>query len=98
MHNGRKVDEVRMKERLSERIKRKTRERYDKLLKWIIRKAVQKHDDLNYGAFLAYSWGRDEVTDYHVIAERCYGDIYVYGTHVKRWVDGKLVEDEQEGR
>ena len=82
-----------MKERLSERIKRKIREKYDKFLKWIIRKAVQKHDDLNYGAFMAYSWGRDEVTDYHVTAERSYNDIHVFGTRVERFVDGEWVAD-----
>ena len=82
-----------MKERLSDRFKRKARERYDKVLKWIIRKAVQKHDDLNYGAFMAYSWGRDEVTDYHVTAERSYDDIHVFGTRVERFVDGEWVED-----
>ena len=82
-----------MKERLSERIKRKIREKYDKFLKWIIRKAVQKHDDLNYGAFMAYSWGRDEVTDYHVTAERSYNDIHVFGTRVEHFVDGEWVAD-----
>lgn len=71
-----------MKERLSERIKRKVRERYDKFLKFIIRKAVQKHDDLTEGAFMVYSWGRNEVTDYHVMAERSYEDHNVFGTKV----------------
>lgn len=82
-----------MKERLSERIKRKVREKYDVFLKWIIRKAVQKHDDLNYGAFMAYSWGRDEVTDYHVTAERSYKDIHVFGTRVEQFVNGEWVAD-----
>lgn len=88
----RKVGEV-MKERLYERIKREVREKYDVFLKWIIRKAVQKHDDLNYGAFMAYSWGRDEVTDYHVTAERNYNDIHIFGTRVERFVDGEWVAD-----
>ena len=82
-----------MKERLSERIKRGVREKYDVFLKWTIRKAVQKHDDLNYGAFMAYSWGRDEVTDYHVTAERSYKDIHVFGTRVERLIDGEWVPD-----
>jgi len=82
-----------MKERLSERIKRKVREKYDVFLKWIIRKAVQKHDDLNYGAFMAYSWGMDEVTHYHVIAERSYKDIHVFGTRVERFVNNEWVAD-----
>lgn len=82
-----------MKERLFERIKRQSRKRYEKFLKWIIRKAVQKHDDLNYQAFLAYSWGRDEVTDYVVLAERSYPELHVYGTKVERLVNGEWVMD-----
>lgn len=82
-----------MRERFWERIKRQSRERYDEFLKWMIRKAVQKHDDLNSQAFMAYSWGRDEVTDYVVIAERSYPDLHVYGTKVERFIDGKWVED-----
>jgi nucleoside-specific outer membrane channel protein Tsx len=82
-----------MKERLFDRIKRKARERYDKVLKWIIRKAIQKHDDLSYGGFMAYSWGRDEVTDYHVTAERSYKDVHIYGTRVERLIDGEWVQD-----
>lgn len=82
-----------MKERLSDRIKRKSREKYDKFLKWVIRKAVQKHDDLNYGAFMAYCWERDEVTGYSVLAERSYQELHIYGTRVERLIDGEWMAD-----
>lgn len=71
-----------MKERLIDRIKRRIREMRDARYKRIIRKYVQKHDRINYYAFMAYSWGVDEITDYHVIAERSYPDHHVFGTEV----------------
>ena len=71
-----------MKERLIDRIKREIREVRDERYKRIIRKYVEKHDKINYRSFMAYSWGVDEVTDYHVIAERSYPDHHVYGTKV----------------
>jgi hypothetical protein len=71
-----------MKEKLIDRIKREIREARDKRYKRIIRKYVEKHDNINYHSLMAYSWGVDEVTDYHVIAERSYPDHHVYGTKV----------------
>ena len=82
-----------MKERLVDRIRRKAIERYDSLLKWVIRKAVQKHDDLNYRAFMAYSWNRDDVTCYSVVAERFYPDVHILGTKMERFIDGKWVQE-----
>jgi hypothetical protein len=49
-----------------------------KLIFWL----VHRLDVLQYGAFMALSWGYDEVTDYHVLAERSYDDMHVYGTQV----------------
>lgn len=53
---------------------------------WIIvKRCVQRIDRMNCGAFLAFSWGIDDVTDYHVIAERSYDWGHVYGTRVERY-------------
>ena len=71
-----------MKERLIDRIRRKILEARDKRYKQIIRKYVEKHDKINGYAFMAYSWGVDEVTDYHILAERSYHDHHVLGTEV----------------
>lgn len=71
-----------MPERTIDKIKRKTRENHILLVKWAIRKLVRRLDELNYGAFMAYSWGYDEYTDYHVITERSYDNSHVYGTQV----------------
>jgi ADP-glucose pyrophosphorylase len=71
-----------MKERLIDRIRRAIREARDKRYKRIIRKYVEKHDKIGNYAFMAYSWGVDEITDYHVVAERSYPDHRVYGTEV----------------
>ena len=71
-----------MKERLIDRIRRIIREARDKRYKRIIRKYVEKHDKIGNCAFMAYSWGVDEITDYHVIAERSYPDHHVFGTKV----------------
>ena len=82
-----------MKERFSERFKRKITEKYDRFLKWIIRKAVEKHDKISVGAFMVYSWGIDEITDYVVLAERSYPDMHIYGTRVERLIDGEWIAD-----
>ena len=74
-----------MKEKWKDKLRRIICEKYDKFLKWIIREAVEKHDDLSKRAFLAYTWGRDEVTDYHVLAERSYPDTHIYGTKVDHY-------------
>lgn len=71
-----------MKERLIDRIRRVIREARDKRYKRIIRKYVEKHDKICNYAFMAYSWGVDEITDYHVTAERSYPDHHVFGTEV----------------
>ena len=52
----------------------------------IVKRCVQRIDQMNCGAFLAFSWAIDEVTDYHVIAERSYPDCHVFGTKVT-WYD-----------
>ena len=71
-----------MPERTIDKIKRKMHEGHIRLVKLAIRKLVRRFDELNYGAFMAYSWGYDEHTDYHVIAERSYDNSHVYGTQV----------------
>ena len=71
-----------MQEKFTDRIRRKFRERQIKWLRKIIRKAVERLDDLQYHAFMAYMWERDEETDYYVIAERSYPDHKIFGTDV----------------
>lgn len=76
-----------MKERLIDRIKREFREIRIERLKRIIRNAVEKMDDLGYHAFMAYTWSRDEVNSYRVIADRYYPDREIHGTKVTYYDD-----------
>ena len=71
-----------MKESFRSRMKRKIRETRIRICKQIIRKAVRQLDVLQYGAFLVYSWGFDNETDYHVIKERSTMEFHQYGTTV----------------
>jgi len=72
-----------MRERLPDKLRRRWSELKIKVAKWFIRKSVQWLDNLQIKAFMAYSWSLDEVTDYHVIAERSYQNCHVYGTKVE---------------
>lgn len=74
-----------MKERLIDRLKRKFDERRIRLLHWVIRKAVRRMDVVKGFSFMAYSWGADDVTDYHVLAERWLPDGHIYGTRWERY-------------
>jgi len=51
---------------------------FEKLVKWILRKCVLYLDRDN--TLLVYSFGRDEITDYHVMSERCFSDHHEFGT------------------
>lgn len=72
-----------MKEPLSCKLIRIVRKTRIRIAKWIIRKAVRKLDEWQYGSFLAYSWGFDDTTDYHIIKEVSTNEYYQYGTRVK---------------
>lgn len=74
-----------MKVRLIDRLKRKFDERRIRLLYWVIRKAVRRMDVVQGFSFMAYSWGVDDVTDYHVLAERSLPDVHIYGTRWERY-------------
>ena len=74
-----------MSERILDKIKRLWLEYRIRTVKNRIKKNVRKLDLLNNGALMAFSWVVDEVTDYHVLAERSYPDHYVYGTEVTRY-------------
>ena len=78
-----------MAESLPDRLRRKWSEARIKVAKWIIRKSVEWLDRLQVGAFMAYCWALDEVTDYNVIAERSYPNCHVYGTRVEYYDDAK---------
>ena len=86
-----------MSERLPDRLRRKWHDLKDKVAKWLIRKSVQWHDNLNEKAFMAYSWALDKVTDYHVIAERSYQNCHVYGTKVEYYDAPKEVSGDADG-
>ena len=75
-----------MPERLTDMIRRKWTEFRITALQRIFKWAIERYDRLSVGTFLAFSWGIDEVTDYHVIAERSYSDRHVFGTKVT-WYD-----------
>lgn len=50
----------------------------DKIIKWLLKKLIllwDRHDDM-----LAFSFGRDERTEYSVIVQRYYDDFYTVGT------------------
>ena len=51
---------------------------YKKIIKWGIRKLVFLLDKDD--ALLVYSFGKDENTSFHIIAERFYEDKYTFGT------------------
>ncbi len=74
-----------MKESLITKIKRLFREWQINALTFLIKRFVSRLDDLQYQSFMAFSWGRDEITDYHVIAERSYEWGNIYGTTVTRY-------------
>ena len=52
------------------------------ILKHIIKYCVRKYDKLCQDDFMTLSWGADNVTDYHVIAERSYPNKHIWGTYV----------------
>lgn len=72
-----------MKESFRDRMKRKIQEMRIRICKHVIRNAVMRLDVLQDFAFLAYSWGLDEETDYHVIKERSTKDFHQFGTAVE---------------
>lgn len=76
-----------MKEPLSCKLIRIVRKTRIRIAKWIIRKAVRKLDEWQYGSFLAYSWGFDNETDYHVLKEVNTNEYHQYGTSVKYYDD-----------
>ena len=72
-----------MKESFRDRMRRKIREMRIRICKWIIRKAVQQLDALEWFALMVYSWGFDEHVDYHVMKEISTKDFHQFGTKVE---------------
>ena len=59
----------------------------DCVIKWLIKQLIlllDRHNDL-----LAFSFGRDERTDYSVIVERYYDDHYTFGTAIYPYIGEK---------
>ena len=50
----------------------------DKIITWLIKRLVMLWD--RHNDKMAFSFGRDERTDYSVIVERFYYDYYIIGT------------------
>lgn len=82
-----------MHERFADKVYRKWKELRMDAMKRIFKWAIEQYDKLHNGAFLAFSWGIDDVTDYHVIAERSYPDHNVYGTIVT-WYETEPPKEE----
>ena len=72
-----------MRESLTVKFKRWWFNLRERFLWRIVKNCVQRIDKMNCGAFMAFSWGVDEITDYHVIAERSLENCHVYGTRVE---------------
>lgn len=83
-----------MPERFTDKVRRKWTEIREKTLQRVFKWAIERYDKLNNGAFMAFSWGIDDVTDYHVIAERSYPDHNVYGTRVT-WYETEPPKEEK---
>lgn len=58
-----------MQEKIAVRICRKWADFRRHLLKSIFKLSIERYDALSLGSFMAFSWGLDDVTDYHVIAK-----------------------------
>ncbi len=71
-----------MNESLKSKMLRAIRENRIRTVKWVIRKCVRKLDTLQYEGFLAYSWGYNNETDYHIIKERSTRKFHQYGANV----------------
>lgn len=82
-----------MPERLADKIFRKWEKLRAESLKRIFKWAIEQYDKLSVGEFMAFSWGVDETTDYHVVAERSYPDHNVYGTRVT-WYETEPPKEE----
>lgn len=82
-----------MPERFEDKVSRKWEELKMNAMKSIFKWAIEQYDKLHDGEFLAFSWGIDEVTDYHVIVERSYPDHNVYGTKVT-WYESETPKEE----
>ena len=76
-----------MSESVFDRVRRKWQEAKLSLVKAFVKWSVQKLDKVSVGSFLAFSWGIDDVTEYHVIVERSYPDYNIYGTKVTYYTD-----------
>ena len=50
----------------------------EKILWWIVKRCILTLD--RDDTLMAYSFAKDEITDYHIIAERFYPDRHCYGT------------------
>ena len=74
---GYNVNEIKRGYIVNIKLKEMWENMYRKIIKWLIRKFVfllDKDDSL-----LVYSFGKDEVTDYYIFAERFYEDKHMFG-------------------
>lgn len=55
----------------------------EKLIWWIIKKLIFMVD--RDDTLLVHSFAKDEITDYHIIAERSYPDRHCYGVSEEKY-------------
>lgn len=58
----------------------------ERFVKWVLKKCVLFLD--RDSTLMAFSFGRDEITDYHVIVERCFPDRHLIGTREEQYERG----------
>ena len=51
-----------------------------RILWWIVKKCILYLDKDN--TLQAYTFPKDEITDYHILVERCLDDVWMFGTRV----------------
>ena len=62
---------------------------------WLLKKMLKfivKHLDnekLQGGRLMNFSWGKDEITSYHLIVEKCYENEHWFGTKCEKYPEHK---------
>lgn len=78
-----------MSETFTDKVKRWWFNMRKRFLWRIVKSCVQRIDKMTCGAFMAYSWSVDDVTDFNVIAERSLPTCHVFGTRVEYYERGE---------
>lgn len=65
----------------------------NKILWWIVKKCVCIIDRDNL--LMVYSFAKDDVTDYHLVVERCLPDVHMYGTHTEHYRKSEIYKKQE---